>query len=84
MVKKEKFVSTKQKMNMEMKSILELLDKTLFLKMTDEEKLKNLEYICSCRLRYLELEKQLILEKQTSGKKIDNYLYVSKNHYSNY
>lgn len=80
---KEKYISTKQRMNMEMRSILELLDKTLFIKMSDEEKLKNLDYIRSCRLRYLELEKQLIMEKQSAGKKIDNYLHVPKSRYSN-
>lgn len=83
MVKKEKYISTKQRMNMEMRSILELLDKTLFIKMSDEEKLKNLEYLRSCRLRYLELEKQLLMEKQSAGKKIENYLYVPKSRYSN-
>ena len=80
---KEKFYSIKQKMNMEMRSILELLDKTLFLNLSDEEKLKNLDYIRSCRLRYFEFEKQLIMEKQSAGKNIENYLYCSKNKYSN-
>lgn len=83
MVKKDKYISTKQKMNIEMRAILDLLDKILFLKLSDEEKLKNLIYIKDCRLRYLELEKQLIMEKQSSGKKIENYLYVSKTRYSN-
>ncbi len=81
---KEKYYSIKQKMNMEMRSIIELLDKTLFIKMSDEEKLKNLEYIRSCRLRYLEFEKQLLMEKQSAGKKIDKYFHVSENHYSNF
>ena len=81
---KNKIITTKQRMNMEMRSILELLDKTLFIKMSDEEKLKNLEYLRSCRLRYLELEKQLIMERQSAGKKIENYLYVSESHYSNF
>ncbi len=79
---KEKTLSIKQKMNMEMKSILDLLDKLLFLKYTDEEILKSFDYIRSCRLRYLELEKQLIMEKQKEGKNIENYLYRSKNKYT--
>lgn len=80
---KEKYYSTQQKMNMEQRSIMELLDKVLFISMSDEEKIKHLDYIRCCRLRYLELEKQLILEKQANGKKIKNYLYIQKNKYSN-
>ena len=71
-------------MNMEQKSIMELLDKILFLKYTDEEKLKNLEYIKACRLRYLEFEKQLLMEKQSEHKNIDNYLYRSSKRHKNY
>lgn len=78
MVKKEITISLKQRMNMEQKSISELLDKILFLNYSDEEKLKYLEYIKSCRLRYLEFERQLIMEKQAKDKKIQNYLYVAK------
>ena len=81
---KEKYYSTKQYMNMEMKALLDLLDKTLFLNFSDEERLKNLEYIKSCRLRYLELEKKLLMEKQSSGKKIENYFHVPKSHNSNF
>lgn len=84
MVKKEFNLSLKQKMNMERKSIDELLDKLCFLKMSDEEKLKHIEYIKFCRMRYLELEKQLIMRKQAEGKKIENYLYISKGKYQNY
>lgn len=84
MAGKEKYISIKQRMNMEQKSIMELLDKCLFINFTDEEKLKHLDYIKSCRLRYLELEKQFILEKQSAGKKIENYLHISKNKYSNF
>ena len=69
---------------MEQRSVMELLDKCLFIKMSDEEKLKQLEYIKACRLRFLELEKQYILERQNAGKKIENYLYTSKNKYSNF
>lgn len=43
MVKKEYSLTLKQKMNMEQKAIMELLDKCLFIKMSDEEKLKQLE-----------------------------------------
>lgn len=84
MVKKEIYYSTKQRMNMEQRSINELLDKLCFLKMTDEEKLKHFEYLKDCRLRYLELEKQLLMEKQSEGKKIENYLHVAKGKYQNY
>ncbi len=84
MVKKEYSLTLKQKMNMEQKAIMELLDKCLFIKMSDEEKLKQLEYIKSCRLRYFELEKQFILERQSSGKKIENYLYKPKGNHSNF
>ncbi|MBP3431869.1 MAG: hypothetical protein J6K39_03340 [Clostridia bacterium] len=63
---------------------MELLDKMCFLNFSDEEKVKQIEYIRSCRLRYLELEKQLIMEKQAAGMKIGNYLHISKNKYSNY
>ncbi len=84
MVRKEYNLSLKQKMNMEQKAIMELLDKLLFLCYTDEEKLKGLEYIKCCRLRYLEFEKQLLLEKQSKDKKIQNYLHVAKNKKSNY
>ncbi len=72
---KEKTLSIKQKMNLEEKSILELLDKILFLQYTDEEKLKMLEYIKTCRLRYLELNKQFEMEKQSKNKQIANYYY---------
>lgn len=75
MAKLEFDLSTKQKMNMEQKSVMELLDKLLFLKMTDEEKFKQIEYIKSCRLRYLELENQLLIEKQSKNKKIQNWVY---------
>lgn len=78
MVKKEITISLKQRMNMEQKSILELLDKILFLNYSDEEKIKYLDYIKSCRLRYLEFEKQLLLEKQSKDKKIQNWLYKLK------
>ncbi len=78
MVKKEITISLKQRMNMEQKSILELLDKILFLNYSDEEKIKYLDYIKSCRLRYLEFEKQLLLEKQSKDKKIQNWLYKPK------
>ncbi len=84
MVRREYSLSLKQKMNMEQKAIMELLDKLLFLRYTDEEKLKGLDYIKCCRLRYLEFEKQLLLEKQGKDKKIQNYLHVAKNKKSNY
>lgn len=71
----EKMLSIKQKMNLEEKSIFELLDKVLFLQYSDEEKLKMLEYIKTCRLRYLELNKQFEMEKQNKNKQIANYYY---------
>lgn len=84
MVKKEYTITLKQRMNMEEKSIFELLDKMCFLAYSDEEKLKMLDYIKDCRIRYLEFEKQLLMEKQSKNKKIQGYLYVSKNKKSNY
>lgn len=84
MVKKEYSISLKQHMNMEMKSILELLDKICFLKYTNEEKLQQLDYIKCCRVRYLDYEKQFLLEKQSKDKKIQGYYHVSKNKESNY
>lgn len=71
-------------MNMEQKSIMEILDKICFLAYSDEEKLQMLDYIRDCRLRYLEFEKQLIMERQSKDKRIQNYLYVSKNKKSNF
>ena len=78
MVKKEYSLTLKQRMNMEQKSVMELLDKCLFINLSDEEKIKHLGYIKACRLRYLEFEKQLIMEKQSSNKKIENYFYSVK------
>lgn len=80
---KEKYYSVKQKMNMEMNSILELLDKTLFIKLSDDEKIRNLEFIRSCRLRYLELERQFLMEKQSKDKRISNYIHYAKDKHSN-
>ena len=80
---KEKSLSLKQKMNLEEKAIFNLLDKICFLAYSDDEKLEILKFIRLSRLRYLEFEKQLLMERQASGKNIKNYLYVSKNHSSN-
>ncbi len=44
------------------KAIEELLDKLLFLNYSIEEKIKILDYIKYCRLRYLDWEKELLLE----------------------
>ena len=63
---------------------MEILDKICFLAYSDEEKLQMLDYIRDCRLRYLEFEKQLIMERQSKDKRIQNYLYVSKNKKSNF
>lgn len=80
---KEKYLTLKQLLNLEKKSIEELLDKCLFLNFSDLEKLRMLEYIKSCRLRCLDIEKQLLLEKQSKDKKIHGFIYVSKNKKSN-
>ncbi len=57
----------RKKINAEKRTIEETLDKLLFLNYTDEEKLKMLEFIKVCRIRYLKLSKQLETEKQNKS-----------------
>lgn len=57
----------RKKINAEKRTIEETLDKLLFLNYTDEEKLKMLEFIKVCRIRYLKLSKLLEIEKQNKN-----------------
>lgn len=57
----------RKKINAEKGTIEETLDKLLFLNYSDEEKLKMLEFIKVCRIRYLKLSKLLEIEKQNKN-----------------
>ena len=57
----------RKKINAENRTIEETLDKLLFLNYSDEEKLKMLEFIKVCRIRYLKLSKLLEIEKQNKN-----------------
>ena len=57
----------RKKINAEKRTIEETLDKLLFLNYIDEEKLKMLEFIKVCRIRYLKLSKLLEIEKQNKN-----------------
>ncbi len=57
----------RKKINAEKRTIEETLDKLLFLNYSDEEKLKMLEFIKVCRIRYLKLSKLLEIEKQNKN-----------------
>lgn len=57
----------RKKINAEKRTIEETLDKLLFLNYTDEEKLRMLEFIKVCRIRYLKLSKLLEIEKQNKN-----------------
>lgn len=59
--------TTRKKINAEKRTIEETLDKLLFLNYSDEEKLKMLEFIKVCRIRYLKLSKLLEIEKQNKN-----------------
>ena len=57
----------RKKINAEKRTIEETLEKLLFLNYSDEEKLKMLEFIKVCRIRYLKLSKLLEIEKQNNN-----------------
>ena len=57
----------RKKINAEKRTIEETLDKLLFLNYSDEEKLKMLEFVKVCRIRYLKLSKLLEIEKQNKN-----------------
>ena len=66
-MKRYKDNTIRKKINAEKRTIEETLDKLLFLNYSDEEKLKMLEFIKVCRIRYLKLSKLLEIEKQNKN-----------------
>ena len=69
MVKRYEDETIKKKMNAEKRTIENLLDKILFLAYSDEEKIKVLDFIKVCRIRYLKLQKEYLDKRSDNENK---------------